>query len=157
MKEIRQKTGGKKKWALVFGAVLAAGLALVLIPRYSAYIRNYNAETCFQARYWVGLRYHLAIREELEAGADEDEIDYEQLLRDVVEANFTFELDENLESDDLCRGGGHCWFSINESTHCLAIYCDEGTHLWYNDEGATDEALDGLYNVDSGLSREESW
>ena len=139
-----------KKWSRQKTiAVLAAAAALVILiaavcPAWRHFVDEDNAATCYDARYWVGVRYRMAIRSALEEGAEEAELDYEELLREAVEDNFTFDLAEDLTSDNLCRGGGTCTFTIDEETHSLSIDCDREGHVHADDLDVTEELMDSV-------------
>ena len=59
-----------KKLLIIFvSAALLVGAVLVLKPRYDAFIDQDNIETCYDAMYWTGIWYHMAIRDEKRAGS----------------------------------------------------------------------------------------
>ena len=133
------------RWDRFLAAALFVGIvvfAVFGVPRWISFVREDNAETCYDARYWTCVRYQMAVRDALEDGADEGEPDYEQLLRDAVSANFSYTLEEDLTSDNLCRQGGTCTFSIDAKTHSLTIVCDEEGHASCDDAELTWEDLD---------------
>ena len=125
--------------ALGFGIIAFAALG---VPAWISFVAQDNATTCYDARYWTCVRYQMAVRDALESGAGEEEIDYEQLLRDVVSENFQYTLKEDLTSEDLCRQKGSCIFVIDEGTHGLTIVCSEEGHLLCDDADLTGEDLD---------------
>ena len=136
---------------IILAAAAAIVLVLLLKPKYDRYIYLENAETCFDAMYWTGIWYHEALREAETAGIAEDRIDYEKVLREVVSSHYSVELDEDLSTDRLCRGGGHVQMILNPDTHRLEITCDADGHIWYNDEAVDDDFLDRLEGAESGI------
>lgn len=138
---------------LVFLAILLLVCAVwVLKPKYDAFVAEDNRETCAQAMFLTAAWYHFAIREEMELGAKEQDIDYEDLLRQVLDVHCALTLKDDLSSDDFCRAGGHVQISIDPETHRISLSCDHEGHIaLYDDSWMTDEALDGLENIDSGL------
>ena len=134
-----------KKLLIIFvSAALLVGAVLVLKPRYDAFIERDNIETCYDAMYWTGIWYHMAIRDEKRAGKNDNEIDYPGILKTVLSEHYAASFDNNLESDDFCRGGGHVQMVIDPDTHGLMIMCSHPLHIWYNDEAVDDELLDYL-------------
>ena len=131
-----------KKAALVIAAAVLLVLFAIVYPRYRSFVDEDNAQTCYDARYWTGVRYQQAVRAALEESDGEEEPDYEALLREAAETYFTYELDENLTSGDLCRAGGSCTFVIDEETHSLSITCDHEGHEDFDDSVLTEELLD---------------
>ena len=149
--KINTKTSGRYVMLLVLLAFLLV-LFLTLKPKYDAFIAEDNRETCDQAMFLTAAWYHFAIREEISSGKAERDIDYEDLLRRVLEAHFSLTLNDDLSSDDFCRAGGHVQISIDPETHRISLSCDHEGHIaLYDDSWMTDEALDGLENIDSGL------
>lgn len=132
----------RRKITTVICAAVLILLIILIYPRYRHFVDEDNKTTCYDARYWTGVRYQMAIRSALEDGAQEEDLDYEQLLRDAISANFSYSLGEDLVSDDLCRGGGVCTFTIDPDTHSLSIVCDRDGHEAYDDTEITDEYLD---------------
>lgn len=125
---------------------------LVLKPRYDRFVTEDYQETCYDAMYWIGIWYHAAIREEKAAGKSEKDIDYENLLRQVIAAHYIIDVDDRLESEDFCRAGGHVQMKLDADTHRLSISCDKPGHQSYSDEMITEDFLDGLQDVSSGLN-----
>ena len=140
--------------AVLTAAALLASV-LVLKPRYDRFVAEDYRETCYDAMYWIGIWYHAAIREEKAAGRSERDIDYENLLRRVIEAHCVMNVDDQLESDDFCRAGGHVRMTLDAVTHRLSISCDEPGHQNYSDEMVTEDFLNGFQNVSSGLDIEQ--
>ena len=132
----------RRKAILLIAAAVLLALIAIIYPEYRSFVDEDNAETCYDARYWTGVRYLQAVRAALEEGTAEEDLDYEELLRGAVEAYFTYELDEDLISDDLCRGGGTCTFVIDEESHSLSIECDHAGHEAFDDSVLTEEFLD---------------
>ena len=148
MKSKQQKTG------IIF---FLAGLLLLAVcflkPRYDAFVQADYQKTCFDAMDMIAIRYHYAIREELAAGKRAEEIDYEDLLRRVVEKHYALTLKDDLSSEDFCRAGGHVQMWLDPETHAISMSCDyPGYVSRYTDAGLTDEFLDSLKNIDSGLN-----
>lgn len=135
--------------ALVAAALLAS--VLVLKPRYDRFVAEDYRETCYDAMYWIGIWYHAAIREEKAAGRSEKDMDYEDLLRQVIAAHYVINVDDQLKSENFCRAGGHVQMSLAADTHRLSIACDEPGHQDYSDEMITEDFLDGLQNISSGV------
>lgn len=142
-----------KKLLIIFvSAALLVGAVLVLKPRYDAFIERDNIETCYDAMYWIGIWYHLAIQEKLENGESEQDINYEELLRKVIAAHYVITVDDNLESGDFCRAGGNVKFFIDTKTHRLSVSCDAPMHHNFSDEFITEGFIGELQNVSSGLN-----
>ena len=140
-----------KKCTAVLAAAALAVSVLVLKPRYDRFVTEDYRETCYDAMYWIGIWYHAAIREEKAAGKSEKDIDYENLLRQVIAAHSVITVNDKLESEDFCRAGGHVQMTLDADTHRLSISCDEPGHQNYSDEMITEEFMDGLQNISSGL------
>lgn len=146
----------KRKFAAIVVILIAVlVMTLLLKPKYDTFIAQDNRETCYDGRYWIGIWYHMAIREEKAAGKRDSEIDYEGLLRDVIAVHYQATVNDNLELDDFCRAGGHIQMKLDPDTHRLSMLCDIPSHPDYTDEMATEEFLDGLQGVTSGLSRKQ--
>lgn len=136
----RQKRKKIISWIIVIALIFV--LVVLIAPWWSEFVENDYAETCYDARYWTGIRYQKALLDEADQLEEGEELDYEQILRDVVAENFSYTLDENLISEDLCRGGGVCTFVIDEETHGLSTSCSIESHIWYDDSDVTEEQLD---------------
>ena len=143
----------KQRTGLVFLTVGLALLAFICLkPKYDAFVQADYQKTCFDAMDMIAIRYHYAIREEKAAGKREEEIDYEDLLRRVIKKHYALTLKDDLSSDDFCRAGGHVQIRLDPVTHAVSMSCDYPGHdNNYTDDGLTDEFLDGLANIDSGL------
>lgn len=156
MSERKQREPVKKSRKYIATAVLLAvlaGMVFLLKPKYDAFVEQDYRETCYDGRYWIGIWYHMAIREELEAGKRESEIDYEKLLKDVVAVHYPAATNDNLELNDFCRAGGHIQMRVDPDTHRLSMSCDIPSHPDYSDEMITEEFLDSLEGVTSGLKQ----
>lgn len=146
----------KREFAAIVAALIAVlVMTLLLKPKYDTFLAQDNRETCYDGRYWIGIWYHMAIREEQEAGKRDSEIDYEGLLRDVIAVHYQATVSDNLELDDFCRAGGRIQMRLDPDTHRLSMSCDIPSHPDYTDEMVTEEFLDGLQGVTSGRSQEQ--
>lgn len=122
---------------------IAVVIAVVFgVPQWISFVREDNAVTCYDARYWTCVRYQMAVRDELASGVGEETLDFEQILREAAAENFSYTLEEDLTSGDLCRQGGTCTFLIDDVTHGLTIVCDEEGHASCGDSELTEEDLD---------------
>lgn len=148
---------GKRRWICVLALVVTFTIAVVILkPRYDAFVQADYQKSCYDAMDMIAIRYHYAIREELAKGKRPDEIDYENLLRRVVKKHYAMTLKQDLSSDDFCRAGGHVQIRLDPETHAVSMSCDYPGHVSnYTDEHLTDEFLDGLKGIDSGLDSEE--
>lgn len=144
---------GKTKWicAAIISLMLVVSVA-VLKPRYDAFVQADYQKSCYDAMDMIAIWYHYAIRESIEAGQSPEEIDYEDLLRRVISAHYAMTVNDNWESDDFCRAGGHVRIFLDPVTHAVSMSCDYPGHdAHYTDEHLTDEFLNGLSSIDSGL------
>ena len=143
----------KQKIGLVFLTVGVVLLAFICLkPKYDAFVQADYQKTCFDAMDMIAIRYHYAIREEKAAGKREEEIDYEDLLRCVIKKHYALTMKEDLSSDDFCRAGGKVQIFLDPVTHAVSMSCDYPGHdSNYTDDGLTNEFLDGLVSIDSGL------
>lgn len=143
----------RRRWlaAGLAGLALAAA-ALFLWPRYEAFAEEDYKETCEQAMFMTGIWYQYAIQESLEEGKTEQEIDYEDLLRRVIQAHFELTLRDDLSSSDFCRSGAKVQMSIDPDTHVLTMSCShEGHEHAYDNSWVTEDVLEQLENIDSGI------
>ncbi|MDO4283979.1 MAG: hypothetical protein Q4C60_01470 [Eubacteriales bacterium] len=145
MEEHRQNTGihlsdetgsrpnrGKRTALLVLlAAILIFAACLALRPWYLDYMERDHRETCEKARFVIEDRYYYAVEDEREAGKSEEEIDYEAVLRRVVQENMEVTLDDELRCTGLCRSGGSYTCYIDPQTHRVTITCDYGDHGAY--------------------------
>ncbi len=152
MVHMQRKMPGKRTCCAVLAGVIIIWLATALLkPRYDAFIAEDEKGTCYEAMSWITIWYHCAIHEVQDLGASEKDIDYEELVRQICKERFAFTLQEDLTSDDFCRAGGHVTITVDETTHRLSFTCDTPGHVQYEDD-VTDEFLDGLDGVDSGVN-----
>lgn len=145
-------TTGRKWICAVVLLALLAGVAFCLKPRYDDFVRADYQESCYKAMDMIAIWYHCAIRESVEAGQTPEEIDYEDLLRRVISVHYAMTVNDHWESDNFCRAGGHVRICLDPVTHAVSMSCDYPGHdAQYTDEHLTDEFLNGLNGINSGL------
>lgn len=151
MKQLSMRMPGRRACCGILAGVLVFLLAFALLkPRYDAFIEEDEKGTCYEAMSWITIWYHCAIHEVEALGASEKDIDYEELVRQICRERFAFTLQDDLASDDFCRAGGHVTITVDAATHRLSFTCSTLGHVQYVDD-VTDEFLDGLDGVDSGV------
>ncbi len=142
----------KKRGMVVLAILLAAAiLTAVLKPRYDAFVASEYEETCYGARWWIGIVYHTALRDATKKGISLDQMDDEKLVRKIVSSVYDVNLAEDLSSDELCHGGGHVQILIDEKEHTICITCSAEDHQDYDDEVINEESYNDTANYDYGV------